>query len=141
MAVQRIEDPAELAAAFALRELVFCREQGVDLAAERDGRDGDAVHLGATDDGDLIGTCRLLAYDGALLVQRVAVRREHRRHGVGAALLGAAAAFAAAAGYRELALDAQVVSREFYERQGYRAEGEPFLEEGIEHIAMRRAVR
>ena len=39
LAVRRPRDEDELAAALALREEVFCGEQGVVLAGDRDGRD------------------------------------------------------------------------------------------------------
>ena len=36
-------------------------------------------------------------------------------------------------------LDAQTYAQEFYRRFGFEPEGEPFYEDGIEHITMRRA--
>jgi hypothetical protein len=40
--VRAARDEAEVEAALALREDVFCGEQGVSLADERDGRDAEA---------------------------------------------------------------------------------------------------
>jgi len=48
--VRRPRDKRELAAALALREEVFCGEQGVTLEGDRDGRDGEALHLVAFDE-------------------------------------------------------------------------------------------
>jgi len=52
-------DEAELRGALALREEVFCREQGVSREEEIDGRDGEAVHLVALepDTGVSSGRC------------------------------------------------------------------------------------
>ena len=44
-----------------LRHRVFCVEQGVPEHEEIDGRDGEAIHLVALRDGELLGTCRLLS--------------------------------------------------------------------------------
>ena len=61
--VRRSRDEQEIAAALALREEVFCGEQGVTLAGDRDGRDDEALHLVAVADG-VVGTCRLLIEPG-----------------------------------------------------------------------------
>jgi predicted GNAT family N-acyltransferase len=136
--VRRIERPGEVSAALDLREEVFCGEQGVTREAERDGRDGAAVHLGAFDGDALVGTCRLLAEEDGIAVQRVAVRRDRRGRGIGAALMAAAERYARQRGAAALTLHAQLDSERFYRALGYESEGEPFLEEGIEHVAMRR---
>jgi predicted GNAT family N-acyltransferase len=132
---------AELDAAIELRLEVFCDEQGVSREAERDGRDDEALHLIALEDGAVVGTCRLLERDGLTVVQRVAVRRSRRRMGVGAALLAEAEREARRRGASALELHAQIESEAFYRNAGYESHGDRFLEEGIEHVAMRRALR
>lgn len=140
MIVRPIREPAELEAALALRLEVFCGEQGVRPSAEQDGLDDAARHLVAIDDGDVVGTCRLLERDSRVIVQRVAVRRDRRRAGIGAALLAEAERHAREGGASELDLHAQTDSERFYADAGYASYGERFLEEGIEHIAMRRVL-
>jgi predicted GNAT family N-acyltransferase len=141
--VRRLADAAELAAALDLREAVFCGEQGVSLSAERDGRDGQAVHLGAFAAGRLLGTCRLLLEPRGveLLVQRVAVRADRRRQGIGHRLMDGALEQARALGAGVVVLHAQLESEGFYRHLGFARRGRPFLEEGIEHVAMRRELR
>lgn len=136
--VRRLTDGSELAAALALRGAVFCGEQGVSLAAEQDGRDGAALHLGAFAGGELVGTCRLLGAAGDVVLQRVAVRADRRRHGIGRRLIAAARTEARRRGASVLSLHAQLDSEGFYRREGFVRCGDPFLEEGIEHVAMRR---
>ena len=131
----------ELVAALDLRRRVFCEEQGVPLELERDGRDATALHLVAVDgSGAVVATCRLVRDGDAMMLQRMAVDRAARGRGVGARLLDAAHAEAAAAGADEVELHAQVPVREFYARAGYAAEGPEFEEAGIAHVVMRRAV-
>jgi predicted GNAT family N-acyltransferase len=67
---------------------------------------------------------------------RMAVARAARRRGVAAALLAEADARAGALGARRLALGAQLGAIGLYERAGYRACGERFLDAGIEHVMM-----
>ena len=140
MIVRPSRDRAELDAALDLRLEVFCGEQGVSREAEQDGLDDQAMHLVALDAGAVVGTCRLLARDGRLHVQRVAVRHDRRRAGIGAELLAEAERQARRRGARALELHAQLASEGFYRNAGYETVGEPFLEEGIEHVAMRRAL-
>jgi ElaA protein len=117
---------------------VFCDEQGVDRAAELDGRDDEAVHVIATDDRGVIGTCRLLFVGSNCLLGRMAIVKESRRRGVGRGLLEAAEAEARRHGATRIALHAQTRAQRFYAASGYAAFGAPFMEEGIEHIRMSR---
>jgi len=137
--VRRARDAAELEAAYALRIAVFTDEQGVRREADRDLDDEDALHLVAVEDGGaVLGTCRLVVAGGVARLGRLAVRGDARRGGLGAALLADAEREARAAGAREIRLHAQAGAVALYESAGYAAEGDPFDEEGIEHVVMRR---
>ncbi len=131
---------AERDAAMELRRVVFCEEQGVALEADRDGRDHEALHLVVLDRGRVVGTCRLLTGGDTARLGRMAVAADKRGEGAGGALLGAADLAAAAAGNRLVRLHAQIHARGVYERAGYEVSGEPFVEEGIEHVAMEKRV-
>lgn len=136
MVIRRAAGPSEVEAALRLRERVFCGEQGVALAAERDGRDAEAIHLVAVEGGALVGTCRLLLHGDAAILGRMAVEPAARGRGVGRSVLAAAEDVARAAGAGRVRLHAQLASRWLYEGAGYEPRGEPFVEEGIEHVAM-----
>jgi len=123
-------------AALSLRERVFAGEQGVDPSADRDGRDHEALHLVAVEGKDVVGTCRLVLDGARARLGRLAVSRSRRRAGLGAALLAEADRQARSAGARRIELHAQLPARELYVRDGYREQGEVFVEEGIEHVAM-----
>ncbi|HYU61108.1 MAG TPA: GNAT family N-acetyltransferase [Solirubrobacterales bacterium] len=129
-------------AALELRVRVFCDEQGVSREAELDGRDDRAAHVVAIDeDGDVIATCRLFIFDdGECRLGRMAVAAERRGGGVGRALLDVAEAEAVRLGAREVVLHAQTRAEPFYASCGYVPEGERFMQEGIEHIQMHKAV-
>ena len=134
--IRRARDAAEVEAALELRSRVFVDEQGVTPAADQDGRDGDALHVLAFDDSRLVGTCRLV-FDGQLArLGRMAVERELRGYGIGAAILAAAECEARMAGARRVRLHAQTAAQSLYERAGYVAAGDEFIEEGIPHVTM-----
>lgn len=130
--------PDEVEAALRLRHRVFVHEQGVTVAADRDGRDGEALHVVAMRNGELVGTCRVIVEDGLGRLGRMAVEPELRGRGLGATMLDEAERVASAAGAKRMRLHAQVAARSLYERAGYATVGETFLEEGIEHVTMER---
>ena len=115
---------------------MFVDEQGVDPAADRDGRDGEAMHLVAIRGGDLVGTCRVIVEEGVGRLGRMAVEPDLRGEGIGAAILEEAERACIATGAERMRLHAQLSARSLYERAGYEPAGEVFLEEGIEHLTM-----
>jgi predicted GNAT family N-acyltransferase len=134
--IRRVASRDEMDQALAVRDRVFCVEQGVPKREEIDGRDKDAVHLVAVEDGRVLGTCRLLFVDRTVQFSRLAVDRDARRQGIATRLLQAADAEAIGAGARRIVLHAQTYARDLYLADGYEPRGHVFVEAGIEHIAM-----
>ena len=140
MVVREARDQAEVDAALELRRRVFCDEQGVAPAADRDGRDGEALHLVAIEDGAVVGTCRLVVDGERARLGRMAVKAELRGRGIGAELLEAAERAALRVGAVRVTLHAQSAAASLYARGGYQARGKRFLEEGIEHVRMEKCL-
>jgi ElaA protein len=138
--IRRVRTSRELEAAMALRYEVFCLEQGVPVHEERDGRDGEGLHLIAIDKDQLLGTCRLVFVGSTVQFSRLAVLRTARRHGVATALLEAADSETLARGANRLVLHAQTYARALYEACGYLPRGREFFEAGIEHVAMEKVL-
>lgn len=150
--VRVAEDPADREACFAVRKEVFVVEQGVPQDIEYDAYDATAVHvLAIRADGVPLGTGRLLygaeaaaeKTGGDLSVGslgRLAVAQEARGLGIGVALVRAVEEAARARGLAAVDLHAQTHALGFYERLGYEAYGPEYLEAGIPHQAMRRAL-
>ena len=134
--VRRARDETEMHEVLRLRYDVFCAEQGVPRQEEVDGRDGEAIHLVAVSNGELLGTCRVLMVGSTAQFSRLAVRPAVRRQGIATALLDAADSETLAAGGQRLVLHAQTYARPLYEHAGYRTRGREFTEAGIKHIAM-----
>jgi predicted GNAT family N-acyltransferase len=134
--VREASTESELAGALELRWRVFGEEQGVSFEADQDGRDAEATHIVAVDDGVVIGTCRLLFRGQVARLGRLAVERERRGESVAAEILSEADRIATQAGAESIALHAQTYAQSLYERAGYEEYGPTFVEEGIEHVAM-----
>ena len=136
MDVRPARNRDEVDQALALREQVFCVEQGVALGADRDGLDDLAIQIVAVESGRVIGTCRVLVDGDVGRLGRMAVEAGARGRGLGAAILAAAERSAHDAGALLMRLHAQRYVEDLYMTAGYAPFGEPFVEEGIPHVAM-----
>lgn len=139
----------QLAEAIAVRQEVFVGEQGVSEEIEIDSHDEvtlrppTALHVLARADGEAAATGRLLidgAADQPARIGRVAVRRAWRHRGLGYQIMHALHEHAKRLGYKEITIAAQISALPFYERLGYVARGETFLEADIEHRWMDRTL-
>jgi len=121
-----------------IRFTVFVEEQRVPADIELDEHDASCVHAVAFDGERAVGTGRLLP-DGH--IGRMAVLKEARNRGVGALMLGKLMDRAKELGFAEVALSAQIHASRFYRRHGFAEEGPEYMEAGIRHQAMRKALR
>ncbi|WP_329227777.1 MULTISPECIES: GNAT family N-acetyltransferase [unclassified Streptomyces] len=148
---RRAVEESDLAACFQVRKGVFVGEQQVPEDIEYDAHDATAVHvLAVAADGSALGTGRLLHGEAAEgktggdhtvgSLGRLAVTREARGLGVGAALVRAIEDEARALGLAAVDLHAQTHALGFYERLGYTAYGPEFPDAGMPHRAMRRTL-
>ena len=138
----RLAAAADLPAVYALRHEVFVVGQDVPEELERDEHDATCDHAVALLGGELVGTGRLVAReDGTGVIGRMAVRAGRRGAGTGAALLARLEERARERGLSAVELHAQVHARRFYERAGYAAFGDEYVEAGIDHVSMRKPLR
>jgi predicted GNAT family N-acyltransferase len=137
--IRRVTREEEIEAAIAVRRAVFVVEQGGPPEEEPDALDAQAQHYLVEEGERPVGTARiLLARDGVAWLGRICLLPEARRQGWGRALVACLVEEARGMGAREARLHAQAWAVPFYERLGFRVEGEPFEEAGIPHRRMRR---
>lgn len=128
---------AQLYPLLVLRSAVFVIEQEC-LYEDLDGRDllPTTVHLWWQPADEPDGYLRLLRDpDGTHRIGRVCTTKRTRGTGLGALLMKAAME---RIGDGPAVLEAQTYAQRFYARFGFEPTGEPYLEDGIEHITMRR---
>lgn len=138
--IRRYQGEDEMAQLLRLRHDVFCGEQGVPEREELDGRDREALHLVAVEDGRVLATCRLLFVGSTVQFSRLAVTRDARRRRIATRLLALADEETRAGGARRLVLHAQTYARSLYDAAGYEPRGRVFMEAGIEHVAMEKVL-
>jgi ElaA protein len=135
---------AELYAILALRERVFVAEQRCPYV-DADGHDQVARHLWAEvappDGAAVIHAYLRILPPGEkfpeLSIGRVVIAPEARGTGLGRELVRRGLAAVGAAAVR---IGAQAHLEKFYRELGFRCASEPYLEDGIPHIEMLRAV-
>jgi YbgC/YbaW family acyl-CoA thioester hydrolase len=125
-----------------IRHAVFCEEQGIASDLVCDDADASALHVVACNRfGVPVASGRLLrAAPGVAQVGRMASLATVRGAGLGRAVLDALLRAAHERGDREVMLKAQTAAAAFYRRDGFAAVGDVFVEAGVPHIEMRRAV-
>ena len=128
--------PDELETILEIRRIVFIEGQSVPVHEERDGLDGQAIHLIAFDEGRPVGTARLLIHDGYGKIGRVAVLEDVRGKGYGKAIMQKSLEVLREEGAPAARLAAQIHAVGFYEALGFEAYGDPFLDAGILHRNM-----
>ena len=131
--------PWERARAYAapIRFAVFVEEQRVPAEIELDGMDAKSLHAVAFGNRFPVGTGRLLP-DGH--IGRMAVLKDWRGRGVGSLILKELVDAARNRGDREIVLSAQVHATAFYRAHGFVEEGAEYMDAGIPHVDMRRAL-
>ncbi len=125
----------ELAQCHAVRRNVFMEEQGFEV--DIDTVDDHALHLLFLDDEEPIGTLRLFIEDGDWHIGRICVKKAYRDKGIGRFLVQEALQKAKEQGQSTRAvLGSQIQVQGFYEKLGFVAYGEQYLDEGWPHIHM-----
>lgn len=131
--------PHELYAILRLRIDVFVVEQNCPFH-ETDDKDQHCLHLMLWD-GDVLAAYARLVPRGIsyadMSIGRVVTARSHRGTGLGKVLMEEAMQLCLQHyGPGPIRISAQCYARPFYERLGFAATGEVYLEDDIEHIEM-----
>ncbi len=143
--IRTVATQSDMDDALLVRRAVFVEEQRVSEDEEIDEHDrdggwlGDVVQMTGYLNGRPVATGRLMpdkTSDADAHIGRVAVLEELRGKGYGKQLMLALHDEARRRDYRRLRLGAQLHAIRFYESLGYVAQGDIFLDAGIEHRRM-----
>jgi len=127
----------EIAACLALRWEVFVVEQDVPPDEEQDGEDDRCVHFLATLEEISVGAARMQRVGDYMKIQRVCVPKAYRGRDIGGTLMRfMMQTITRTTDVTEIRLGAQTHALAFYQKLGFRAVGEAYLDAGIEHFDM-----
>jgi predicted GNAT family N-acyltransferase len=120
-----------------LRSRVLREPLGLRPAAEEREAEAAVTHLGAFEGQRLIA-CLMLEDrgDGQIKMRQVAVDFDRQHGGVGTRLVRFSETVALRLGFKKMVLNARTTAVPFYERLGYEAHGEPFIEVTVPHVRM-----
>ncbi len=118
-----------------IRTEVFIDEQG--FHDEFDDKDNSVTHVVLFDDNIPIATGRVFPESKQIYYAgRIAVRKHYRGKNYGAEVMKLLENKAKEQGAEILAVSAQCRAQRFYEKLGYTASGDVYLDEYCEHIHM-----
>lgn len=121
-----------------IRKIVFVEEQGVAIDAEIDEFENVSKHVVLYHNDKPAAVGRFRNYkNGYAKVERVAVLKPYREFGYGKDVMNFINQKASEDGYKGTVLNGQSHAKGFYEKLGYKTEGEEFLEENIPHYFMK----
>ncbi len=123
-----------------IRKAVFMDEQG--FRDEFDDTDPKAWHIVIFDGDEPAATCRVFFDEqlGSYVLGRLAVMKEYRGQSLGSQAVGEAEKLVRSKGGKSIILHAQCRVSEFYRKLGYVPFGEIDLDEGCEHIWMKKNI-
>jgi len=120
-----------------IRELVFVKEQG--FANEFDEIDSLSWHLTVYDNGKPVAAARMYQKQAdCYYLGRIAVLKEYRGKGLGRLVVNEMLKKLKEMGIKNAELSAQVQAQGFYEKLGFAAFGETYLDEHCPHIHMKK---
>lgn len=124
----------------AIRKEAFVEGRGVPPEIEFDGKDSDMLHFCLYDGDRLISYLRAEILGDILHIGRVSVSADMRKNGYGRKLMDFLVGYAKEKGFKKVELSAVDTAVGFYERIGFLAEGDYYLETGVPHIYMYREI-
>ena len=138
--IKILNNEKDLKSGFALRKEVFVKEQNVPLEIEIDEKDylSSTVHIGYYDNEKLVG----------VHIGRVAIAKSHRGLGLGTNLISTCESVITLITSKStvpapftIELSSQLHAEKFYKKLGYtRANNTVYLEDGIQHIDMKKTI-
>ena len=125
-----------------VRKEVFIIEQNVPIEEEFDQHDREAVQFVVYDGDQAVGAGRFRIVDNKGKIERICVLKSHRKRGIGRLLIETIETYARTnTDIDTLILGAQLQAMPFYERLGFQADGDIFLDANIEHRWMKKDIK
>jgi GNAT superfamily N-acetyltransferase len=128
---------AGYAAVLAIREVVLRAPIGMVNRAEDVALDHTELHIAAFDGEAMVGCVLLRPLDAQVVkLRQMAVLDTYQGRGIGAQLVQFAEALAALRGFKKIEANARETAIGFYEKLGYRGQGETFIEVALPTLKM-----
>ena len=129
MALKQIDfGTTEYRQMLALRYEILRKPLGLDFTPEELKQEENDILIAAFEEEKMLGCCFLTAIDShGVKLRQLAVQNNLQGKGIGASLMNFAENIARDRGFRTIQLNARKVALEFFEKQGYKVEGDEFI--------------
>ena len=122
-----------------LRYEILRKPLGLSFTEEELDREKNDILIGAFDEERLLACCLLTRIDPVTCkLRQMAVHNSQQGKGIGATMMNFAENVARDRGYKVMAMHARKTATGFYEKLGYRVEGDEFMEVTIPHYLMKK---
>lgn len=141
MYAKKVTLNSELEKAFSIRRDVFVEEQGVSVEDEFDEFDnlvGAAQHILVYYQEKPVGTGRVRWVNGVGKLERICILKSYRQFGLGKLIIKTLETIVQEQGASQFKLHGQTQAEGFYNKLGYYASSDVFMEDGIPHLVMKR---
>ena len=120
-----------------LRDDILRKPLGLSFTQEELEKEKDHLLIGAYEDDKLLACCMLVEENPRTVrLRQMAVLNDLQGKGIGKALMIFAENLARDRGYRKITMHARKNAVGFYEKMGYRKQGDEFTEITIQHYVM-----
>ncbi len=136
MDLKIVKDIDDLMKVYTVRGIVFVEEQQVPYTIEVDEFETDAIHVLGEIDNEPVAAGRIRPVGEVAKLERFAIRKAWRGQGYGDQLIEFMMTQASQFGFNKFKLHAQLTVQSFYEKHGFKVQGEIFSEADIDHVMM-----
>ena len=120
-----------------LRYDIMRKPLGLEFSDDELKREKEDILIGAFDDDEIIGCCLLSKIDNnCTRLRQMAVQKSSQGIGIGESMIQFAENIARDRGFKTLMMHARETAIGFYEKYGYKATGDEFIEVNIRHRIM-----
>lgn len=125
-----------------LRYEILRKPLGLNFTQEELEREKNDILIAAFEEEKMLGCCFLTHIDNnTLRLRQMAVQNNLQGKGIGASLMNFAENIARDRGYKSMMMHARKTTCSFFEKQGYKVEGDEFLQLTIPHFKMVKKLR
>ena len=125
-----------------LRNEILRKPLGLSLTQQDLDKEENDILIAAYDDDEMLGCCVLSPVDGnTLRLRQMAVQGNLQGKGIGASIMSFAENIARDKGYKKLYMHARNNAIGFYEKFGYKINGNEFEEINIPHHIMEKKIK
>ena len=120
-----------------LRRQILRTPLGLSFTEQELQQEKDEILIAAFDDDEMLGCCVLCKLDESRIrLRQMAVQQDMQLRGIGASIMSFAENLARDKGFRYMIMHSRNTAIGFYEKLGYKVNGDEFIEVGISHYVM-----